>query len=87
MRFDPAQQLPIDVVGLLPDDVLHDGTTLSGRHQIPHRGDRRLAPSLVRDLGLIGNEMELAAAVKETALLDLVSAHGDSCERKMHLER
>jgi hypothetical protein len=72
----PLQEGPIQLEQLLPRHVRQDGAALPFVHQIPHRGNGRLAPALVGHLGIIGYEVEFTATMAEPALLDFMIAHG-----------
>jgi len=72
----PAKQGAIELHQLLTRSVGQDRTTLPLVHEIPHRRDGWLSPALIGDLGIVGYEVELAAAVVQTTLFDFMGAHG-----------
>jgi hypothetical protein len=71
----PPQEGPVELEQLLAGHVRQDRTALSLIHQVPHRRDGGLAPALVSHLGVIGDEVEFAAAMVKPSLLDFMVAH------------
>jgi len=76
LLIDPPQKRPVQFNQLLTRNVRQCRPTLALVHQIPHGGDCRLAPAFVPELRLVGNEVEFPPTMVETALLDLITAHG-----------
>jgi hypothetical protein len=74
LLIDPLEQGVIELDQLLTRGVGQYRTTLSFDHQIPHRRDRSLTPSLIGDLRIIGDEVKFATAMIESSLLDLMAA-------------
>ena len=74
LLIDPLEQGVIELDQLLTRGVGQYRTTLSFDHQIPHRRDRSLTPSLIGDLRIIGDEVKFTTAMVESSLLDLVAA-------------
>jgi hypothetical protein len=76
----PPEEGSIELYQLLTGHVREDGPALTFVHQIPHRRDSGFAPALVGCLSIVGHKVKFASAVAETALLDLMVAHGKLTE-------
>ena len=75
LLVDPAQEGIVELDELLPRDVGKHRTALPFVHQVPHRRNCLLAATLVGNLGIVGNEVKLAATMTQAPLLDFMAAH------------
>jgi hypothetical protein len=78
MDLQPLLQLPIDVGTGLVGDLGHDVPALAGSHKEPGWGRRDLAPPRIGGQPFVGNEVELATVMEDSALIGLISAHAIS---------
>ena len=75
MDIQPLLQLPINVGAGLAGDLGHDVPALTGPHEEPGWWGRGLAPSWIGGQPFVGNEVELATVMQDSALIGPICAH------------
>ena len=83
----PGDQGALGLVLRPARDLRHHRPSPAGAHQVPHGRDRRLAATLVGRMAVVGHEMEIATAIVDVMLLDLIAAHNDLADRDPGVRR
>jgi hypothetical protein len=75
---EPGYQGPLNLGERLPNNLGNHGPASARAHEVPHRGDRRFASTLIGWLAVIRYEMKIAAAIMDVELLDFIGAHRET---------
>jgi len=75
MRFQPRDELLVNLFGILIQVMGHHGYPAADAHQKPHRWQCLFAAALICRAGFVRHEMKVTSIVVQMTLFDLVGAH------------